>query len=403
MVQKIFVESYGCTLSKSETGLYVNKMLSEGGVLVDSPESADISVIGTCVVIKHTEEKMLRRIGELSDHSKVRVMGCLPPISAGSLKDDKIEVIDPLEFRKFYTGKLDEIEIKEPSIFEGIPINQGCTGSCNFCISHIARGKLVSRRPEKIVNQIRMQLERNIREVRITSLDTAAYGKDIESNLAELIRGITNIDGDFMLRVGMMEPRNTHDILGGLLNSLDNKKVFKFMHLPVQSGSNRILSLMNREYQREEFEAIVASFRKRFRDSVLSTDIIAGYHGDDEESFSDTMNLLETTKPDIVNVTRFSPRPFTKDFSVKTPPSDKVKSWTISYAEKHKEILAGNMEKFIGKTRSIMITEKGKEGTSVGRDLAYRPVVVPGVHEIYSRLECEIVGTGNTYLIGKVI
>ncbi len=403
MNQKIFVESYGCTLSKSETGLYVNKMLNEGGVLVDSPEGADISVIGTCVVIKHTEEKMLRRIGELSDHSKVKVMGCLPPISAGSLKDDRIEVIDPLEFRKFYTGKLDEIEIKEPSIFEGIPINQGCTGSCNFCISHIARGKLVSRRPEKIVNQIRMQLERNIREVRITSLDTAAYGKDIESNLAELIKGITNIDDDFMLRVGMMEPRNTHDILDDLLNSLDNQKVFKFMHLPVQSGSNRILSLMNREYHREEFEAIVASFRERFRDSVLSTDIIAGYHGDDEESFNDTMNLLETTKPDIVNVTRFSPRQFTKDFSVKTPPSDKIKSWTRSYAEKHKEILEGNMEKFIGKTRSIMITEKGKEGTSVGRDLAYRPVVVPGVHETYSRLECEIVGTGNTYLIGKVI
>ena len=188
MVQKIFVESYGCTLSKSETGLYVNKMLNEGGVLVDSPDEADISVIGTCVVIKHTEEKMLRRIGELSEKSKVKVMGCLPPVSAGSLKDEMIDIVDPTEFRKFYSGSLDDIEIKEPSIFEGIPINQGCTGSCNFCISHIARGKLVSRKPEKIVNQIRMQLERGIREVRITSLDTAAYGKDINTNLAQLVR-----------------------------------------------------------------------------------------------------------------------------------------------------------------------------------------------------------------------
>ena len=403
MVQKIFVESYGCTLSKSETGLYVNKMLNDGGILVDSPDEADISVIGTCVVIKHTEEKMLKRIGELSEHSKVKVMGCLPPVSAGSLKDERIDIIDPKEFRKFYSGSLDDIEIKEPSIFEGIPINQGCTGSCNFCISHIARGKLVSRNPQKIVNQIRMQLERGIREVRITSLDTAAYGKDMGTNLARLVAQISQINDDFKLRIGMMEPRNTHDIMGELLSSYDDEKVFKFMHMPVQSGSNRILSLMNREYLREEFEGIVKTFREKFRDSVISTDIIAGYHGDDEESFNETMDLLEKSRPDIVNITRFSPRPFTKDFSEKTPSSEKIKSWTQSYTNKHKEIIESNMERHIGKEKQIMITEKGKEGTSVGRDNAYRPVVVSGDIGIYTKVHCEIVDMGNTYLIGKII
>jgi len=403
MVQKIFVESYGCTLSKSETGLYVNKMLNEGGVLVDSPDEADISVIGTCVVIKHTEEKMLRRIGELSEKSKVKVMGCLPPVSAGSLKDEMIDTVDPTEFRKFYSGSLDDIEIKEPSIFEGIPINQGCTGSCNFCISHIARGKLVSRKPEKIVNQIRMQLERGIREVRITSLDTAAYGKDINTNLAQLVGQISQINDNFKLRIGMMEPRNTHDILGELLHSYEDKKVFKFMHIPVQSGSNRILSLMNREYEREEFERIVKAFRERFRDSVISTDIIAGYHGDDEETFNETMNLLEKSRPDIVNITRFSPRPFTRDFSSKIPSSEKIKAWTQEYSDKHKEIIQSNMENHIGREKEIMITEKGKEGSSVGRDDAYRPVVVPGDIDLYRRIKCEIVDLGSTYLIGKII
>ena len=403
MAQKIFVESYGCTLSKSETGLYVNKMLNDGAVLVDSPDEADISVIGTCVVIKHTEEKMLRRIGELSEKSKVKVMGCLPPVSAGSLKDEKIDIIDPTEFRKFYSGSLDDIEIKEPSIFEGIPINQGCTGSCNFCISHIARGKLISRNPQKIVNQIRMQLERGIREVRITSLDTAAYGKDIDKNLAGLVREISQINDDFKLRIGMMEPRNTHDILPELLLSYDSEKVFKFMHIPVQSGSNRILSLMNREYLREEFESIVKAFRAKFRDSVISTDIIAGYHGDDEDTFNETMDLLEKSRPDIVNITRFSPRPFTRDFSAKVPSSEKVKAWTQAYTEKHREIIESNMEIHIGKEKEIMITEKGKEGSSVGRDSAYRPVVVSGDIGIYTRVKCEIVDMGNTYLIGKII
>ncbi|EQD79137.1 oxidoreductase [mine drainage metagenome] len=160
---------------------------------------------------------------------------------------------------------------------------------------------------------------------------------------------------------------------------------------------------MNREYKREEFEEIVKKFREKFSDSVISTDIIAGYHGDDGESFNETLKLLEDTRPDVVNITRFSARPFTKDYSVKTPSSDKIKSWTQSYMGLHKEIIAGNMDKLIGNVRSIMITEKGKYGTSVGRDHAYRPVVVPGILDIYSKVECELVGMGSTYLIGKII
>ena len=229
---KIYSESYGCTQSKSETGLYVNSMLGEGNTLVSRPEEADLSIIGTCVVIKQTEDRMIRRIEELSRASRVRVMGCLSTTNGGSLAQDNIEVISSRSFRDFYTGKLDDVEIREPSIFEGIPINQGCTGSCNFCISHLARGKLLSRPIDKIRNQVIMQLQKGLREVRISSLDTAAYGKDIGSRLNNLVDGIVSIKDDFMLRVGMMEPRNTLEILPQLLDSYGSSKVFKFLHIP---------------------------------------------------------------------------------------------------------------------------------------------------------------------------
>ncbi len=400
---KVYFESYGCTLNKSESGLYVNKLLSEGSTLVSSPQDADLSIIGTCVVIKSTEDRMTRRIGELSRDSKVRVIGCISSVTGKVLEDEKIEVLTPKDFRSFYTGQLDDIEIREPSIFDGIPINQGCTGSCNYCISHIARGKLVSRPVDKIVSQVRMQLERGIGEVRISSLDTAAYGKDINTSLPNLVNAVSSISGDFMLRVGMMEPKNTLTVVDKLLESYRSPKVFKFMHLPVQSGSNRILEAMNREYCKEDFESIVARYRRAFPDSMLSTDIIAGYHGDDGESFEATARMLERTRPEIVNITKFSPRPYTPDYNVQTPPTNEVKKWTREYTRIHREITGERFAAEVGKVKEVIVTEKGKKRTVVARDSAYRPVAIPGDFPVYARLECEIVDYGKTYLVGKKI
>ncbi len=400
---KIYFESYGCTLSKSEAGLYVNRMLSDGAKLVKKPEEADLSVIGTCVVIRHTQDKMMSRIEDLSRNSKVKVLGCLPSVSGGALESEKIEVLQPKDFRSFYSGALDDVEIKEPSIFDGIPINQGCTGSCNYCISRVARGKLISRPPEKIVNQIRMQLDRDIREVRISSLDTAAYGRDLNHLLPELVGDILSIDSSFMLRIGMMEPKNTIDIIDALLDRMNENRVYKFLHIPVQSGDDRILDLMNREYHAQAFRDIVKKFRSRFPDGTISTDIISGYHNEDDESFRLTKDLLLETRPEIVNITRFSPRPYTPDYDSKVPSSNLVKKWTREYSDIHKKILNERLDSLVGSVEDVMITEKGKPGTSVGRDSSYRPVVIEGDHELYMRLHVEIVEHADTYLIGKIL
>lgn len=400
---KIYFESYGCTLNKSESGLYVNKLLQEGGELVNTPEEADLSVISTCVVIKHTENKMLNRIQDLSLKSRVRVMGCLPPVSAGTLEGGNIETLKPLETRSFYSGDLDGIDLREPSIFDGIPINQGCTGSCNFCISRVARGKLLSRNPEKIVEQVRMQLARGIGEVRISSLDTAAYGKDISFRLPGLVNRITSLQGNFRLRVGMMEPKNTFEILDDLIDAYSSSRVFKFLHLPVQSGDDRILDSMNREYDAGTFYKIVEAYRRNFPDSTLSTDIISGYPGDDQESFENTLRLIERTRPEVINITRFSPRQFTRDFERKTPESNLVKRWTSEYSKLHRSLTSSIFQSHIGSLKEIFTTERVKEGTTLGRDSAYRPVVLPGNLPLYSTFGAEIVDSTDNYLIGKTI
>ena len=398
---KIYFESYGCTLEKSESSLYLNKLLMDkNNTLVSDPNKADLSIIGTCVVIKHTEDKMIRRIADLSSKSKrVKVLGCLSTVNGNTLEGENIEVIKPHEFRDFYRGSLDDIEINS-GVYDGIPINQGCTGSCNFCISHIARGKLLSRPPEKIVRQIEMELDRGIQEIRISSLDTAAYGKDLGIDLADLINSIVSINRKFKLRVGMMEPRNTHDILEKLIKSYQNDKVFKFLHLPVQSADNNVLSAMNREYTIEEASRVFNEFKKSFPDMVLSTDIILGYYKDSEESFERTYKFIQDLKPDIINITRFSPRPYTKDFDKQPLNSNTLKSWSNQLIKLHEDIISKKFERFIGREENVLITETGKNGTSIGRDLNYRPVVLSGSYRKYENVKCKIVSFGNNYLIG---
>jgi len=389
-------------LQKSESSLYLNKLLKDkNNQVVDTPEEADLSLIGTCVVIKHTEDKMVKRISSLSRaSSNVKVLGCLATVNGNTIESDNVQVMKPREFRNFYEGDLDNIEIKS-DIYDGIPINQGCTGSCNFCISHIARGKLLSRGIDKIVNQVNMELDRNIKEIRISSLDTAAYGKDIGTDLSELINKISSIDRDFYLRVGMMEPRNTHDILDRLVDSYRHDNVFKFLHLPVQSAENDVLSAMNREYTIEESEAVWKRFHDTFPEMSIATDIILGYYNDTRAGFEKTMKFIEKYNPDIINVTRFSPRPYTKDYN-KTPlNSNLLKEWSNDIIALHSDQMERKLDSFTGREETILITEKGKNETMVGRDINYRPVVLKGNYEKYSKVHCTIVSHGSNYLIGE--
>ncbi|EQD45081.1 oxidoreductase, partial [mine drainage metagenome] len=128
-----------------------------------------------------------------------------------------------------------------------------------------------------------------------------------------------------------------------------------------------------------------------------------GYHGEDEESFERTVKMLEEAQPEIINITRFSPRPYTPDYNRKTPPTNSVKRWTAEITRLHHEIAEERMQKHVGTIKKIFITEHGKNGSSMGRDQAYRPVAIPGVHDIYTLVDCEIVDATYAYAIGKIV
>ncbi|MEM3333510.1 MAG: radical SAM protein, partial [Thermoplasmata archaeon] len=243
--------------------------------------------------------------------------------------------------------------------------------------------------------------KKGIKEIRLTALDTAAYGIDLNSNLPSLLNKIDEIEGEFRVRIGMMEPANTIKIIDDLIESFKSEKIFKFFHIPVQSGDDKILKLMGRNYTSSDFVQIVESIRKNFTHYTLSTDIIVGFPGENESTFNSTIEIVKKTRPDIMNITRFSPREGTIAYSLKQVKSSLAKEWSKKLTELHQKISEENNSEMLGKKFKILLTEKGKRNY-LGRTDGYRPVIVEN-GEIYRFYDVEIYSFTPFYLIGKIL
>jgi MiaB-like tRNA modifying enzyme len=400
---KVYVEAYGCSQNIAETHMLAQAM----GKIVDEPTKADVIVIGTCVVIEHTENRMMRRIRELKKYGKKLVVyGCLPSARRELLSMGDITPITTWELDKAHRIlNIEKSPLEEVFLWDAIatiPIANGCLGMCTYCITKIARGHIKSRDEKWIIAKVEDALNRGAVEIRLSAQDTAAYGRDINSSLPSLINNIASLPGKFFIRVGMMEPRETLRILPELLDAYAASKVYKFLHIPVQSGDDGILSRMNRGYTVKEFERIVEAFRRRFPDMMLSTDIIVGFPGEDDESFENTLKLIEKLKPDILNITRFSPRPKTPAFRWKRPSTNKVKEWSKMLTEMQWENMRLRMERMLGKELNLVVPSHGKRGKFLARTANYMPVVLEDAR-IGGFYGIEVVGMEASHLVGRII
>ncbi|MCD6106328.1 MAG: tRNA (N(6)-L-threonylcarbamoyladenosine(37)-C(2))-methylthiotransferase, partial [Thermoplasmata archaeon] len=272
-------------------------------------------------------------------------------------------------------------------------------GACSYCITKVARPRLRSYRPELIVENVKRALAMGYREIRLTAPDTAAYGRDIGSSLPELLEMVAGLEGDFMVRVGMMNPNTASRIWDDLMKVYSHPRVFKFLHLPVQSGDDGVLRDMRRGYTVEEFEELVRDFRSR-HEGLLSTDVIVGYPTEDEEAFRNTVELVGKVRPDILNITRFSRRPGTPAWRLKPLPSQELKRRSRLLTELHRRISLENNSRFVGRRMRVLVLEEGKGGTVLARAPSYRPVVLDAAH-LGEWVEAEIVDYSFVYLRGR--
>ncbi len=414
----IYVETYGCTANKSDERLLIGLVKHAGHHLVENVQEADVLVLLTCTVIGTTEQRMLSRLKVFQKTGKkIVVTGCMPSVQA-----DLISSITPhasLLPSQYIQYINDIIQGKQPRFVEmkktmlpkhfdeviaPVMIAEGCKRSCTYCITHYTRGKLRSFAVEEIVADICSAVRQGCKEIQLTAQDTASYGLDTRTNLGFLLTRICTLDGVFRLRVGMMNPATVQKNLDSILTAYQHEKIYKFLHLPVQSGDDEILKKMNRGYTTKNFKHIVARFRKTIPTLTLSTDVILGFPTETEEQFHRTLALLKEIKPDITNITRFSARPLTSAKKMKgRVPTQVVKARSKQTSEICSAISFEKNKEHLDKTYSVLVTEQGKQQTSKGRAENYKQVVLTEPVTLGKCVSVKIIDIAPTYLVGKLI
>ncbi|MCL2786685.1 MAG: tRNA (N(6)-L-threonylcarbamoyladenosine(37)-C(2))-methylthiotransferase, partial [Methanomassiliicoccaceae archaeon] len=316
---RYFVESYGCTMNFGEGEQIASKMGALGHLPADSVEEADIIVLNTCTVVDTTERKMIERISELKRMRKeIIVTGCMAKVQTSriSIRLPDSLIIPPGSYGSFddgtvaakYPSRAPAAETRggtnsDMSVTSIIPIAQGCLGDCTYCITKFARGRLASYSGDVILEQFRDALRNGHREILITAQDTACYGFDTGTSLPALIERLLSIDGEYRIRIGMMNPENLERILDDLVNVMRDERVYKFIHVPVQSGSDAVLRRMNRRYTVSEFINMIGRMRAAHPDITISTDLISGFPGESADDHEKSAELVRIISPDTINIT----------------------------------------------------------------------------------------------------
>lgn len=369
-------------------------MKDRGHEVVETPEQADVLILNTCTVRMDTEERMIERMKSLYRYGKKLVVaGCMATAEPGLVKttiptasllspqavEEVVEVVES-------PGRVVRLEPTVPTVLprivEGkiaiVPVEDGCAGNCSFCITKNARRKLRSYPIRRIVESVREGVRRGAVEIELTGQDTAAYGLDFDPsiNLAQVVNEVSSVEGDFMVRIGMMTPEQAMRILDDLVDALKREKVFKFVHLPVQSGDDSVLELMNRKYTVDQFRQLVKELRSKVPDLSVATDVIVGHPGEDEEAFRNTLKLMEELRFERVHLAKYSVRPNTRSASMKQIP-DIVKKERMERANRvYAEVALREHSKYLGSSVSVITTELGARGSVIGRTTNYIPVVL---------------------------
>lgn len=404
--------TYGCTANKADSLRMEQILTSLGHIFTDNLLSSDLVIVNTCTVTRTTERKVLKFINSLSKTGKrIVVAGCIPAAQFDLLNEIDCQTVTPSSLDDI-ANVVDERSManfirKTSPILKGVTgicsISTGCVGNCTYCIVKQARGELISRPLPEIVNEIASLLHQGAKEIQLTSQDTAAYGLDIGVRLPELLNAISRFDGDHMIRIGMMNPFTLLDILDDVIGTFGDPHIFKFLHLPVQSGSNSILAHMNRNYTVEDFENIVTKFRARYPGITISTDFITGYPAETDKDCQDTLRLLHKIKPQKVNITRYSSRPATKAAKEYDMPDWIKKERSRALTKEHHLINNTIFSKRVGENIRILTTEPGINNSTIGRDRNYTNIVVRERLPLGNWYNVRITEARKMYLIGKRI
>ena len=411
---------------------------------VEKPEAFYLNV---CTVKGNAGAmKLLRKAASTFPGVPIYITGCapkdfreealrtVPHVQFTSLKELEASAILPTQpaqspssqtsARTPGSNKIYRNVLRESPFVGIVNIEEGCLDACAFCSTHLVKGRLHSFAPQTIVDQVQALVDDGCLEIQLTGQDCACYGFDIGTNLAELTQRIlTHVNGNYRIRLGMGNPRHVLGYQEALLDCFTDDRIYKFIHIPVQSGSENVLKAMNRRHTARDYATLAHAFTERFRKFTLSTDLIVGYPSETAEDFNDTLKLLKETRPTVCNITRFVARPGTVAARLESTinsahleasnsarlapaplavPDDIKHERSAILAEAFQQIALENNREWIGDECTVVTEKQGyRAGTTIARNEAYRPVALQGTFPAGQTLRVRITDAEPFALIAK--
>ena len=395
-MKKLYIETLGCQMNKSDSERIAGILSHFDYVETDVEKEADLLIVNTCSIRQLSADKAYSLLGVWGKWKKTRpelkiaICGCV-----AQQDKEKVRQRAPYVDLVFGTHNIYELPelikriendekvcaitntpvvcdqndfkiIRKKSVNAWIPIIEGCNNFCTYCVVPFTRGRERSRRPEEIITEAKNIVKEGFKEITLLGQNVDSYGKDFKDEnitLANLLRELNKIEGEFRIRFVTSYPSDITDDLIDAVEECD--KVCKYFHIPMQSGNSHILEEMNRHYTKAQYYEIVSKIRNRFPDVAITSDFIAGFPGETEEEFQDTLDAIDELELDYSNTAAYSPRVFTKAGKM----VDKFLTEEVKYErlnrlnEKNREVCLKSNEKFVGKTLKVLVESKTeKEG-----------------------------------------
>ena len=421
---KAAIHTLGCKVNIYESEYIINILKENGYQIVDFDSKADIYIINTCTVTNTSDkksEKMIKRARKQNKDAIIIAMGCHAQIKGDNIdadiiigNKDKSKIISLIEEYQENKNKIKRIYNLDNVSFEDmyissfnshtrafVKIQDGCDAFCSYCIIPYARGPIRSKDPKTVIKEITSLVENGYKEIILTGIHTGKYGKDINYTFEQLLKDIIKIKNLYRIRISSIEINELTDPILDLIK--DNKIIAKHLHIPLQSGSDKILKLMDRKYDLKFYKNRIEKIRKMIKDVSITTDLIVGFPNEDEKDMEDTLKFIKEIKFTKIHTFPYSKREGTKAASMENQIDETIKRKRVkTVLELSDQLEQDFYQSKLNKTEELII-EQTKDGKSYGYTSNYIKVEINSPLRPNEVISVKINKVNNKKVTGKII
>ena len=421
---KAAIHTLGCKVNIYESEYIINILKENGYQIVDFDSKADIYIINTCTVTNTSDkksEKMIKRARKQNKDAIIIAMGCHAQIKGDNIdadiiigNKDKSKIISLIEEYQENKNKIKRIYNLDNISFEDmyissfnshtrafVKIQDGCDAFCSYCIIPYARGPIRSKDPKTVIKEITSLVENGYKEIILTGIHTGKYGKDINYTFEQLLKDIIKIKNLYRIRISSIEINELTDPILNLIK--DNKIIAKHLHIPLQSGSDKILKLMDRKYDLKFYKDRIEKIRKMIKDVSITTDLIVGFPNENEKDMEDTLKFLKEIKFTKIHTFPYSKREGTKAASMENQIDETIKRKRVkTVLELSDQLEQDFYQSKLNETEEVII-EQTKDGKSYGYTSNYIKVEIDSPLKPNEVISVKINKVNNKKVTGKII